>query len=273
MRPDAPVPTDRDNAVVNIHAALSCAMPVPIRRDKRANRRCGTPASYLECRVMPPLSVLLVEDDAKFRDAFAQAFATVTDMRLVAALGDGASALQWLARESPDVMLVDLGLPDVDGLTLIVECARRHPKCEIMVITVFGDERHVVDALAAGATGYLLKEALPRDFLEPIRALRAGGSPISPIIARRLLARLVAPTPAPPPAVAPKADDVPSLSTRELATLELISKGFDYDEIAGLQSISRQTVLTYVKRIFRKLQVRSKTEAVYEARLLGLVRD
>lgn len=223
---------------------------------------------------MPPLSVLLVEDDAKFRDAFAQAFARVADMRLVAALGDGAAALQWLARETPDIMLVDLGLPDMDGLRLIAECARRHPRCEIMVITVFGDERHVLDALAAGATGYLLKESLPRDFLEPIRALRAGGSPISPIIARKLLARLVAPAPAAStPAAPPVPEDVPTLSTRELATLELISKGFDYDEIAGLQSISRQTVLTYVKRIFRKLQVRSKTEAVYEARLLGLVRD
>lgn len=220
---------------------------------------------------MSPLSVLLVEDDAQFRDAFVREFSAVDDMRLSATCATGGEALRWLAQAAPDVLLADLGLPDVDGLEVIRDCARRHPGCEIMVITVFGDERHVMEALEAGATGYLLKEALPRDFLEPIRALRAGGSPLSPIIARRLLEKMVAP--ATPVVAAPPAADAPTLSMRELQTLELITKGFDYDEIARLQAISRQTVLTYVKRIFRKLQVRSKTEAVYEARQLGLVRD
>ncbi len=142
---------------------------------------------------MSPLSVLLVEDDAQFRDAFVREFSAVDDMRLSATCATGGEALRWLAQAAPDVLLADLGLPDVDGLEVIRDCARRHPGCEIMVITVFGDERHVMEALEAGATGYLLKEALPRDFLEPIRALRAGGSPLSPIIARRLLEKMVAP--------------------------------------------------------------------------------
>lgn len=226
----------------------------------------------MQNRAMEPLSVMLVEDDAPFREAFARAFEAVSDMRLVATCATGEDALRWLAQAAPDVLLVDLGLPDMSGLDVIRQCARQHRDCEIMVITVFGDERHVVAALEAGATGYLLKDALPRDFLEPIRALREGGSPLSPIIARRLLARMVTPAPAPAAATLP-AEGAPVLSARELQTLELITKGFDYDEIARLQSISRQTVLTYVKRIFRKLQVRSKTEAVYEARQLGLVRD
>lgn len=221
---------------------------------------------------MNPLSVLLVEDDAQFREAFVRAFSAVDDMRLAATCPTGDEALRWLAQGAPDVLLADLGLPDISGLEVIRECARRHPDCEIMVITVFGDERHVMEALEAGATGYLLKDALPRDFLEPIRALRAGGSPLSPIIARRLLAKMVAPVASTVSPPAP-AEDTPTLSARELQTLELITKGFDYDEIARLHAISRQTVLTYVKRIFRKLQVRSKTEAVYEARQLGLVRD
>jgi DNA-binding NarL/FixJ family response regulator len=158
-----------------------------------------------------------------------------------------------------------------------------------MVVTVFGDERHVLESIEAGATGYLLKDSLPNDFVEQIRLLRAGGSPISPIIARQLLARfqaagaLPAPVrsgttgaarePAPPVEADVAVGDGPGLSEREQSVLALVTKGFTYDEIAGLLGVSRHTVMTYVKRIYRKLQVNSKTEAVYEARKLGLVRD
>ncbi|MFN9193209.1 MAG: LuxR C-terminal-related transcriptional regulator, partial [Pseudomonadota bacterium] len=164
------------------------------------------------------------------------------------------------------VLLVDLDLPDGFGLDLIRHVASRSDTCDIMVITIFGDERHVIESIEAGASGYLLKDSLPEDFIEQIRVLHAGGSPISPVIARQLLARFVAPA-------MKKSADVPELSEREHSVLSLVTKGFSYQEIASLMRVSPHTVLTYVKRIYRKLQVSSKTEAVYEARKLGLVKD
>jgi DNA-binding NarL/FixJ family response regulator len=237
------------------------------------------------------LGIVIVEDDTKFRDAFAEAVRTAGDMHLVGAAANGRQGLELLAQHAPDVLLCDLDLPDIRGLEIIRHAAAYLPDCDIMVVTVFGDERHVLESIEAGATGYLLKDSLPQDFVEQIRLLRAGGSPISPIIARQLLARFqargadpAAPAPeaaasAPPsaasgtPAAADAADAGPGLSEREQSVLSLVTKGFTYDEIAGLLGVSRHTVMTYVKRTYRKLQVGSKTEAVYEARKLGLVRD
>jgi DNA-binding NarL/FixJ family response regulator len=235
------------------------------------------------------LGIVIVEDDAKFRDAFASAVGASADMRVLGVAANGRQGLDLLAAHSPDVLLVDLDLPDIRGLEVIRHAAAHLPDCDIMVVTVFGDERHVLESIEAGATGYLLKDSLPHDFVEQIRLLRAGGSPISPIIARQLLARFQAagalPTPARPASAAvpetrtaagepdASAADGPGLSEREQSVLALVTKGFTYDEIAGLLGVSRHTVMTYVKRIYRKLQVSSKTEAVYEARKLGLVRD
>ena len=166
------------------------------------------------------------------------------------------------------MLLVDLGLPDIGGIELIRYCAKHLPECDVMVVTVFGDEQHVVGSLEAGATGYLLKDTLPEDIAEQIRTLHAGGSPISPVIARQLLSRLAPAGPGTAPA-----EGAPVLSDRELAVLTLATKGFTYEEIAQMMSVSKHTVMTYVKRSYRKLQVNSKSEAVYEARKLGLLRD
>lgn len=228
---------------------------------------------------MQGLGIVIVEDDAKFREAFARAIEAAPDMRLLGAAANGAQARALLAAQRPDVLLVDLDLPDTRGLELIRLAARDHPDCDVMVVTVFGDERHVIESIEAGASGYLLKDTLPADFVEQIRLLHAGGSPISPVIARQLLTRFqgVRPAAAGPadPTAVPEAGDPPpaALSEREHAVLALVTKGFTYDEIANLLKVSRHTVMTYVKRTYRKLQVNSKTEAVYEARKLGLVRD
>jgi DNA-binding NarL/FixJ family response regulator len=211
------------------------------------------------------IAVALVEDDAKFRLALCNVVDAAEGLRLLGAAATLAEGRALLVRESPDVLLVDLELPDGSGLALIEEARRQHPECDVMVVTVFGDERNVFRALEAGATGYLLKDMAGPELAEHIRRLHAGGSPISPVIARQLLQRFqpVAPVPA---------SGVPALSAREHAVLELISKGFTFDEIARLQEVSSHTVSTYVKRIYAKLQVRSKTEAVYEATKLGLLR-
>ncbi|MEQ1581711.1 MAG: response regulator transcription factor [Steroidobacteraceae bacterium] len=215
------------------------------------------------------VNVLIVEDDTRFRDAFVASVAAADDMNLIGSAPDYATG-QSLLRQLPDVMLVDLELPDGNGIGLIREAARLLPQCDVMVVTVFGDERHVIDSIEAGATGYLLKDMPADELVEQIRVLRAGGSPISPIIARQLLNRFSQPIATPLPE-APPEGGTPTLSEQEAKVLSLTAKGYSYDEIATLLGVSRHTVQTYVKRIYRKLQVNSKIEALYEARRLRLI--
>jgi DNA-binding NarL/FixJ family response regulator len=214
---------------------------------------------------MDPISVLIVEDDERFRAAFATSVAEAPDMRLAGTAGDLAPGLRLLREQRPDVLLVDLGLPSGSGVELIRYANDHLPDTDVMVVSVFGDEPHVMASLEAGATGYLLKDAQAADLTEQIRTLRAGGSPISPVIARQLLLRLT-------PQAVPVVDEA-LLSPQERQVLTLSAKGFSFEEIARMLEVSRHTVMTYVKRSYRKLQVHSKTEAIYEARKLGLVRD
>ncbi|MBD9356570.1 response regulator transcription factor [Methylomonas albis] len=211
-------------------------------------------------------SVLIVEDDPQFRTAFADAVASAADLRLAGVADDLPEGRRLLEYTKPDVLLVDIGLPSGSGIELIRWARHYLPNCDVMVITVFGDERHVLQCIEAGATGYLLKGASSLDIVEQIRALYQGGSPISPTIARQLLIKRFQLN-----------NDGPleeqCLSAQERTVLELSSKGYSYEEIAELMQLSSNTVGTYVKRIYLKLQVHSKSEAIYEARKLGLLRD
>jgi DNA-binding NarL/FixJ family response regulator len=137
-----------------------------------------------------------------------------------------------------------------------------------MVITVFGDESHVVTAIEAGATGYLLKDSPSERIGQAVLELVGGGSPISPAIARHLLKRFRPANPGTTAAVA-----LPGLTDREHEVLALLVKGFTYAEIGDLLSISAHTVTSHVKNLYRKLEVRSRAEAVYEALTLGLVKE
>jgi DNA-binding NarL/FixJ family response regulator len=215
---------------------------------------------------MEPISVVIVEDDERFRAAFISMIAEAADLRLAGTAGDLPQGLQLLREQRPDVLLVDLGLPSGSGIELIRFAHDHLPQTDVMVVTVFGDEPHVMASLEAGATGYLVKDSHAADLTEQIRSLHAGGSPISPVIARQLLLRL-----APDPM--PTQDSEALLSAQERQVLTLSAKGFSFEEIARMLGVSRHTVMTYVKRSYRKLQVHSKTEAIYEARKLGLVRD
>lgn len=225
------------------------------------------------------LSVLVIEDDPQFRQRLCDSIAAAPDLRLVGAAGDAASGLALLARHQPQVLLLDLGLPDLNGIEVIARTADVAPHCEVVVVTVFGDEAHVMQALAAGATGYVLKDTPALDLAEMVRAVHAGGSPISPVIARRLLTRLAPagssrqrPQATPLDTTASDAD-AGLLSERECEMLGLAAKGYSYREIAQMMGVTQQTVLTYVKRSYRKLQVHSRSEAVYEARKRGLMGD
>jgi len=218
-----------------------------------------------------PTSVALVEDDRATRERLAASVRAQESLRLVAEYQTGAEALAGLASRPPDVLLVDLGLPDMSGLELIRFAAARYPQCDILVISIFGDEANVLAAFESGARGYLLKGSLQHDIAFDIREIRNGGSPLSPVIARQMLKRLRIPQ---RDASAPTAgaDEETMLTAREGEILNAISRGFSYAETAQMLGVSVGTVHSFLKRIYRKLAVHSKTEAVFEANRLGLIR-
>jgi len=208
--------------------------------------------------------IMIVEDDPAFLNRFCRIVMSEPQFEICAAVGNGTAALETLMHTAPDVLLVDLDLPDISGIDIIRETAQRYPQTDIMVVTVFGDERHVLASIEAGATGYLLKDSLPDEFVGLIHQLRAGGSPISPVIARVLLRQLR------PGGRIPPVDNT-KLSGREAEILAFIAKGFSSSEIGKLLSISAHTVTAHVKKIYQKLAVHSRGEAVYEATKLGLL--
>lgn len=221
-----------------------------------------------------PIHIALVEDDPVFRDAFTSAVAQAPDMVLRIVATTRREAFAALDQPAPDVMVVDLGLPDGSGIDVIGAARTRWPSCEAVVSTTFGDEAHVLRSIEAGARGYLLKDSAPAKVVEELRSLRAGGSPISPLIARQILMRMnhEAPAPSVPAPLEPPRQRT-GLSSREREVLVFVTKGFTYEEIAGLMGLSRHTVLTFVRRIYAKLEVGSKVEAIYEARKQGLLAD
>jgi len=215
-------------------------------------------------------TVALVEDDRATRERLAASVRVQESLRLVAEYQTGAEALAGLASRAPDVLLVDLGLPDMSGLELIRFASARYPQCDILVISIFGDEANVLAALEAGARGYLLKGSLQHDIAFDIRDIRDGGSPLSPVIARQMLKRLRMPGREPLPRNI--GEDETMLTPREGEILNAISRGFSYAETAQMLGVSVGTVHSFLKRIYRKLAVHSKTEAVFEASRLGLIR-
>ena len=222
---------------------------------------------------MTPISVAMVEDDASVRDRVARVIRADESMTLVKSAASAGELLAWLADNKVDVVLVDLGLPDRPGLEVIAQCIRMHPSCAVMVLTMFGDEANMLSAFEAGARGYLLKDGTEDDLATHVQALHAGGSPMSPLIARQLLVRWRAVLPMQHSAApAPRTPDTEHLSPRETQVLDLISRGFTYAEIAGQMGVSITTVQTHVRNVYAKLGVHSKTEAVFEARQVGWLR-
>lgn len=223
----------------------------------------------------PLIHVALVEDDVHFQHAIGIAIKASDDMKLVSQASTRAEGMRALEQAPADVLLVDLGLPDGSGIDVIRAVQVQWPTCAVMVCTTFGDEAHVLRSIEAGADGYLLKDGAPASMLDEIRILLGGGSPISPLIARQILTRF---RDRGSPLTSAKQEDQinPSdeslaLSKRELEVLGLVTKGFTAEEIARLMQISVHTVQTYVRRVYSKLKVSSKAEAIYEARHQGLV--
>ena len=215
-----------------------------------------------------PITVAVVDDNAFHREHLCGAIEASPELRLVGSAVDAASACALLEQQRADVLLVDLGLPDRSGLEVIRHVRTHCPATDVMVVTVFTDERHVLQSLEAGATGYLLKDATPQEIRQAVLEIVAGGSPISPLMARHLLKRF---RPAPPPDAPETPTSKAVLSTREIEVLQVVAKGLSVKETADVLELSPMTVGTHVKNIYRKLAVNSRAEAVYEAGRLGLL--
>lgn len=210
------------------------------------------------------LRTALVEDDPAFRAALASAVMQTAGLHFVGAAADLPDGLRVLRRERPDLLLVDLQLPSGSGRTLIETVKHELPGCEVVVVSTLGDDESVFGALAAGAVGYLLKQGNAAQIVAQLVALRDGGSPLSPVLARRLI-RELGPVPVPTNSLETR------LSEQERAVLQGAALGYRYDEIAEQMGVTPHTVATYVKRCFRKLQVHSKVQAIAKARQLGLM--
>lgn len=219
------------------------------------------------------IRVMLVDDDDRIQQALRLAIETHPELNLVGQAYTLKDAMAVVEELQPEVVLVDLGLPDGSGLELIAHIHQHMPGCESMVLTVFGDESHVISSIEAGATGYLTKDTRTADILDRLKQLRAGGSPISPVIARRLLNRfrgVATPDQLPTSKTAANQEFTP-LSEREQQVLEMVAKGFMQAEIADILGVSINTISTYIKRIYKKLAVNSRTSAVHRANALGLI--
>ncbi len=207
--------------------------------------------------------VLVVEDDREFRDSLSTLLRARFDGRCV---GTAAEAFELLSDFAPEVCLVDLGLPDLDGEELIRELQARNSQVPIVVLTVATSGARILGALRAGAVGYLLKEDLDQVVVAIHEAL-AGGAPMSRQVARVVLSELKGPS---PETARAKASAV--LTARETEVVDALARGLTYDNIASALSISANTVRHHVRSIYHKLAVASKTEAVLEALRLGVIR-
>ena len=200
------------------------------------------------------IAVSIVEDDARVRASLTKLVDGAPGFRCVSNHPSAEDALRELPRLRPDVVLMDINLPGLNG----VECVRRLkpqlPGTQIIMLTVYQNTEHIFNALTAGATGYMLKQTPPPELLGAIKEVHAGGSPMSSHIARKIVQSFQGP--------APDAAPAQNLSPREAEVLDLLAKGFLYKEIADQMKVSYATVHTHIRHIYEKLHVRSRTEAV-----------
>ncbi len=213
---------------------------------------------------MKKTTVTLVEDDNETRERLVEIIASHNAFDLLDAASTFEAAKAVLVQQQPDVLLVDLGLPDGSGIDLIKTIFEQKLDTQAIVISGFHDEHSVFEALEAGAQGYILKHDKTQKITDAIDLMLSGGSPISPLIARMMLQRFTQ----------PKIEvSLPeALTHRQEKILQYVSQGFSSKEIAEKLSLSYHTVTTHIKNIYGKLQVNSRTEAIFEAKRLGLIK-
>lgn len=206
-------------------------------------------------QAIDPIKVAVVEDDARLRRVLTEVFTRAVNCHLVGAFPTLATAISGLPALLPDVIIMDINLPDGTGVDCVAQLAPQLPAAKIIMLTVYQDTDTIFRALAAGAHGYLVKPVMPDKLIEAVREIRVGGVPMSPPIARKIIDAFL--RPATTEAKTPPALEV-GLGQREQQVLELVVNGLSQKEIAGELRIAVSTVNTYVQRIYEKLHVRSR---------------
>jgi DNA-binding NarL/FixJ family response regulator len=216
-----------------------------------------------------PISVVIVEDEAKILRNQLNLLKGFTELTIIGQATSGTEAVERIAELRPDVVLLDLGLPGIDGIEVTRQVKARFPATEVLIFTIFDDEAKVLAAIRAGASGYLLKGMGVRQIVDAILEVSKGGSVVQPQLARRLLrhfqrqfgqAELSDPS-----------EGYSALSPREQEILKLIAKGLSNSEVATAIGVSRATVRTHLEHIYAKLEVSNRTEAVTEGIKKGLI--
>jgi len=201
-----------------------------------------------------PIKVSIVEDNAPLRQIMSEWIGQAADMKLVRAYPDAETALAEMSRQKSDVVLMDINLPGQNGIECVRQLKQQLPSTQFLMVTVHMDTDLIFQALAAGATGYLLKRSKRDEVLTAIREVNAGGSPMSRNIARLIVEAFQG--------VPPETPELEHLTERELHVLRLLSGGLMYKEIADKLNVSFNTVHTLSRRIYEKLHVNSRKEAV-----------
>ncbi len=208
-----------------------------------------------------PVRVLIADDHLVVREGLRAILETASGLMLVGEAADGAEAVRLAGELSPDVVLMDLRMPGVDGIEAIRRIKARHPAIEIVILTTYDDDEYIVRGLRAGARGYLLKDSGRQVLFEAIRAAARGESLLPPAVIEKVVAHLVEPRPV----------EVGGLSEREREVLALLAEGAANKEIAARLYITERTVKAHVANIFNKLGVNSRAEAVAVALRKGLL--
>jgi DNA-binding NarL/FixJ family response regulator len=201
-----------------------------------------------------PINVSIVEDSDKCRETLARVLNRAEGFRCISHYPNAEDALKALPQDKPEVVLMDINLPGMNGVECVRQLKQILPAVQVMMLTVYEDTENIFNALAAGATGYMLKRTPRQELFDAIREVHRGGSPMTTHIARKVVQSFQR--------AAPAASATETLSPREQEVLDCLAQGFLYKEIAEKLSISYETVHTYIRRIYEKLQVRTRTEAV-----------
>ena len=229
----------------------------------------------------PPekIKVVVVEDQPPVLKAQLKILQECAEIEVIGTALSGEAALELLEKKQPDVILQDLGLPRMTGIEVTREVKKRWPQVEVLIFTIFDEEEKVIDAVKAGASGYLLKGATSEKIIEAIKEVKAGGSVIQPNLARRLLKHFHVSEGDEPPEpsrlpLPPGNREEPAtrpLTEREIEILRLIAKGLSNNEAARVLTLSRATVRTHLEHIYEKLEVTNRVEAVTEGLRKGLI--
>jgi DNA-binding NarL/FixJ family response regulator len=214
-----------------------------------------------------PVRVLLVDDDDLMRAGLRSVLSSDDGIEVVGEAGDGRAALDEIRKLRPNLVLMDIRMPDLDGISATREVLATEPELKIVVLTTFEEDDYIFEALSAGASGFLLKRTKPEELIAAIHTVADGDSLLSPSVTKRVIDRMAG-----QPAAALSGARLEALTPREREVLELVGRGLSNQEIAEAFFIEESTVKTHVKRILMKLGLRDRVQAVILAYETGVIR-